>query len=55
VFVIVAESFLSGAGWLFFTAWSAIVALVSLAAFAEDILPTGVFPTSTRRDPKDHL
>jgi len=49
------DLFLSDAGWLFFTAWSAIVALVSLAAFALDILPSDVFPPKARRDPKDPL
>jgi len=44
------DSILSDAGWLFFAVWSAIVALVSLKAFAADI-----FPSRTRSDPKDHF
>ncbi len=34
------DSFLSDAGWLFFAAWSAVVAAVSLAAFGRDLLPS---------------
>jgi len=45
-----ADSFLSNAGWLFFAAWSAIVVLVALVAFAKDI-----FPSQTRTGPKDHV
>ncbi len=33
------DSFLSNAAWLFFAAWSAIVAAVSIAAFGRDLLP----------------
>ncbi len=31
--------FLSNAAWLFFAAWTAIVAAVSFAAFGRDLLP----------------
>ncbi len=34
------NSFLSIAGWLFFTIWSMIVGAVSLAAFGRDLLPS---------------
>jgi hypothetical protein len=34
------DSFLSDVGWLFFAAWSAVVAAVSLAAFGRDLLPS---------------
>lgn len=34
------DSFLSDAGWLFFAAWSVIVAAVSIKAFGRDLLPT---------------
>lgn len=34
------DSFLSIAGWLFFTVWSMIVGAVSLAAFGRDLLPS---------------
>ncbi len=40
------ESFLSNAGWLFFAAWSAIIAALSIAAFGRDLLPW-----STHLDP----
>jgi hypothetical protein len=33
------DSFLSNAGWLFFAAWSAMVAAVSIAAFGRELLP----------------
>ncbi len=33
------DSILSNAGWLFFAAYSAIVAAVSIAAFGPDLLP----------------
>ncbi len=34
------EVFLSNAGWLFFTAWSVIVGVVTVKAFGRDLLPT---------------
>lgn len=34
------DSFLSDAGWLFFAAWSVIVAAVSIKAFGRDLLPS---------------
>lgn len=33
------ESFLSNAGWIFFAAWSAIIAAISIAAFGRDLFP----------------
>lgn len=33
------DSFLSNAGWLFFAAWAAMVAVVSIAAFGRELLP----------------
>lgn len=33
------DSYLFDAGWLFFAAWSVIVAAVSVAAFGRDIFP----------------
>lgn len=33
------DSFLSNAGWIFFAAWSVVVAAVSIAAFGRDLLP----------------
>ena len=33
------DSILSNAGWLFFAAYSAIVAVVNWAAFGRDVLP----------------
>jgi hypothetical protein len=33
------DSILSNAGWLFFTAYSVIVAVVNWAAFGRDVLP----------------
>jgi hypothetical protein len=34
------DSYLLDAGWLFFAAWSVIVAIVSLAAFGRDLFPS---------------
>jgi hypothetical protein len=34
------DSFLFNAGWLFFAAWSAIIAGLSIAAFGRDLLPS---------------
>lgn len=34
------DSFLSDASWLFFVAWSVVVAAVSIAAFGRDLLPS---------------
>jgi hypothetical protein len=45
------DSFLSDAGWLFFAAWSAIIALVSLKAFGRDIFPSTTQRDSSRKDP----
>jgi len=45
----VGDSFLSDAGWLFFAAWSVIVAVVGLAAFGRDL-----FPSKARRDPSQN-
>jgi hypothetical protein len=33
-------SYLFEAGWMFFAAWSAIVAAAVIAAFGEDLLPS---------------
>jgi hypothetical protein len=33
------DLFLSNAGWLFFTAWSVVVAFVTVKAFGRDLLP----------------
>lgn len=33
------DSILANAGWLFFAAYSAVVAAVSIAAFGGDVLP----------------
>ena len=33
------ESFLSNAAWLFFAAWTAMIAAITVAAFGRDLLP----------------
>jgi hypothetical protein len=33
------DSFLSNAGWLFFAAWTVMVAAVTIIAFGRDLLP----------------
>jgi hypothetical protein len=35
----ISDSFLSNAAWLFFAAWTAMVAAVTVAAFGRDLLP----------------
>ena len=37
--MILTDSFLADAGWLFFAAWSAVVTVVSIIAFGSDLLP----------------
>jgi hypothetical protein len=36
------DAYLFDVGWLFFAAWSVIVAAVSLAAFGRDLFPSGI-------------
>ncbi len=47
------ESFLSNAGWLFFAAWTAVIAAITIAAFGRDLLPWSTHldspPKSSRR------
>jgi len=42
------ESFLSNAGWLFFTAWSLIVGVVTVKAFGRDLFPSKASHDSTQ-------
>jgi hypothetical protein len=35
----ISDSFLSDAAWLFFAAWTVMVAAVTVAAFGRDLLP----------------
>ena len=37
--MILTDSFLADAGWLFFAAWSAVVTVVTIIAFGRDLLP----------------
>ena len=37
--MLINNSYLLDAGWLFFAAWSAIVAVVGIAAFGKDLIP----------------
>ncbi len=34
------DSFLSNAGWLFFAAWSMVIAALCVTAFGRDLLPS---------------
>jgi hypothetical protein len=34
------DSFLMNAGWMFLTAWSVVVAVVSIVAFGRDLFPS---------------
>ena len=45
------ESFLSNAGWFFFSVWSLVVGAVSIAAFGRDLLPS---KARVDRLPKTH-
>jgi hypothetical protein len=38
------DTFLFNAGWLFFAAWIAVIAGVSVAAFGRDLLPWNAHP-----------
>jgi hypothetical protein len=38
--MLMSDSYLFDVGWLFFAAWTAIVAVISLAAFGRDLLPS---------------
>lgn len=56
------DSYLFDAGWLFFAAWTVIVAAVSVAAFARDIFPRPQLemarpdqPQETARPAEPHL
>lgn len=38
--MLMSDSYLFDVSWLFFAAWTAIVAVISLAAFGSDLLPS---------------
>ncbi len=38
--MLMSDSYLFDVGWIFFAAWTAIVAVISLAAFGKDLLPS---------------
>jgi len=38
--MLMSDSYLFDAGWLFFAAWSIVVAAVSVAAFGRDLIPS---------------
>ncbi len=37
--MLLSDSYLFDAGWLFFMGWSVVVAIVSIAAFGRDLIP----------------
>jgi hypothetical protein len=50
------DSFLFDAGSLFFVAWIAVLAGVSIAAFGRDLLPTKAHPNPARKShPADRI
>jgi hypothetical protein len=49
--MVMSDSYLFDIGWLFFAAWTAIVAFVSLAAFGNDILPSQHAAESSQKPP----
>lgn len=46
------DSYLFNAGWLFFAAWSVVVAVVSVAAFGPDVFPSKT-PLNPTRESND--
>jgi len=48
-----ADWFLSDAGWLFFGAWSVVVAAVSFAAFRRDLVPRVQVKAAPETHPSD--
>jgi hypothetical protein len=38
--MLISDSYLFDAGWLFFAAWSVVVAVVSYSAFHHDLFPS---------------
>jgi hypothetical protein len=40
--MLMSDSYLFDAGWLFFAAWSIVLAVVSVAAFGRDLIPSRV-------------
>ena len=51
--MMMSDSFLSDASWLFFAAWSVVVAVVGVAAFGHDLLPSRVVDPLTETRPSD--
>ncbi len=45
------DTFLFNAGWLFFAAWIAVIAGVSVAAFGRDLLPWTAHPEPAHKPP----
>jgi hypothetical protein len=43
--VVVSDSYLFDAGWLFFAAFSVAILVVSVAAFGSDLFPSGAHPS----------
>ena len=48
------DTFLFNAGWLFFAAWIAIIAGLSVAAFGRDLLPWTAHPEPAHKLRTDH-
>jgi hypothetical protein len=48
--MLTSDSFLFDAGWLFFAAWSVIIAVVRLTAFRRDFLQPGAHIQLANRD-----
>jgi hypothetical protein len=50
--MILTDSFLADAGWLFFAAWSAVVTALSIVAFGRDLIPWK-FDSASESQPAD--
>jgi hypothetical protein len=54
--MILNDSFLADAGWLFLAAWSAVVAALSIVAFGRDLLPWKAhFDAAPESQPADRV
>ena len=48
------DTFLFNAGWLFFAAFVAVIAGVTITAFGRDLLPSHTRPDPAHNSPTDH-
>jgi len=51
--MLMSDSYLFDVGWLFFAAWTVIVAVISLAAFGRDLLPSQTSLEQSQKTPAE--